>query len=129
MTLKVEIVKIPNSNNNKVSLYNETTLNGKSNQKISRSFIVPQENTDEFVTKIKKSEKNKLITVGLSALAGIGAALGLGIKYLNKNLQLDYTILGFVIIAAGVLPGSIPSYIINTKEKNLFKKLNVNEIK
>lgn len=127
MTIKVEINPIPNSNKNKVTSYNENKdiTNNKLKRTLNKTYIVPKENTDEFVTKIKKSEKNRIITVGLSALAGAGTALGFGLK----NPKIDYTVLGIITLAAGVLTGSIPSYIINIKEKNLFKKLNVNEIK
>lgn len=127
MTIKVEISPIPNSNKNKVTSYNENRdiTNNKPKRTLNKTYIVPKENTDEFVTKIKKSEKNRLITVGLSALAGAGTALGFGLK----NSKIDYTVLGIITLTAGVLTGSIPSYIINIKEKNLFKKLNVNEIK
>lgn len=60
MTIKVEINPIPNSNQNKISTYDEIKQNTNSNQikkNLNRTFIVPQENTDEFVTKIKKKKK------------------------------------------------------------------------
>ncbi len=129
MTVKVEVTKIPNSNNNTVSSYNENTINGETKRTLNRKFIVPQKNTDEFVKKINNSEKNKIITTGLSFLAGVGIALGIGLNYLKKNPKLDYTFLGIATLAAGIIAATIPVCINNQREKNLFKKLNIEEIK
>lgn len=129
MTIRVEVTKIPNSNQNTVSSYDENIINGKTKRTLNRKFIVPQENTDEFVNKIKKSEKNKIITTGLSFIAGAGIALGIGLNYLKKNPKLDYTILGIATFAAGIIAAVIPAFISNCREKNLFKNLNIEEIK
>ncbi len=127
MSFKVEITPIPNSNKNRVSSYNETNTDSKNPKRtLNRTYIVPKENTDEFVSKIKKSEKNKLITVGLSALAGASITLGAGLKYM-KNI--DGNFLGLITVVAGVITGLIPYAIENNKEQKLLQKLNVEEIK
>ena len=127
MSFKVEITPIPNSNKNRVSSYNETNTDSKKPKRtLNRTYIVPQENTDEFVSKIKKSEKNKLITIGLSALSGASITLGAGLKYM-KNI--DGNFLGLITVVAGVITGLIPYAIENNKEQKLLQKLNVEEIK
>lgn len=127
MSFKVEITPIPNSNKNQVASYNETKPDLKNPKRtLNRTFIVPKENTDEFVTQIKKSEKNKLITVGLSVLAGAGITLGAGLKHM-KNI--DGNFLGWITVIAGLISGLIPIYIVSNKEQKLFQKLNVEEIK
>lgn len=132
MTIKVEINPIPNSNQNKISTYDEIKQNPNSNQikkNLNRTFIVPQENTDEFVTKIKKKEKTGLLAIGLGTIAGAPIGVGLSLKLLKKYPKIEYPVLGAITLASMFLTALIPYSIKNIQEKNLFKKLNIQEIK
>lgn len=132
MTIKVEVNPIPNSNQNKIYTYNEVKQNSNSQpvkRNLNRTFIVPKENTDEFVTKIQKKENNKLMAVGLGAIAGAPIGVGLCVKLLNKYPKIDYTALGAITAGTMILTSLIPYSIKNIQERNLFKKLDIKEIK
>lgn len=132
MTIKVEVNPIPNSNQNKIYTYNEVKQNSNSQpvkRNLNRTFIVPKENTDEFVTKIQKKENNKLLAVGLGAIAGAPIGVGLCVKLLKKHPKIEYTALGAITAGTMILTSLIPYSIKNIQERNLFKKLDIKEIK
>lgn len=128
MAIKVEITQIQNSHNNKVTSYNEIkdTTTNKPKRTLNKTYVVPKENTDEFVTKIKKAERNKLITAGLGFLAGCGIAIGFGLKLSKKHL-IDWNLLGWAGVISGILTGTAASYIFIKQAEKLMQKLNVKE--
>lgn len=124
MTIKVEVNPIPNSNQNKIYTYNEVKQNSNAQpvkRNLNRTFIVPRENTDEFVTKIQKKENNKLLAVGLGAIAGAPIGVGLCVKLLKKHPKIEYTVLGAITAGTMILTSLIPYSIKNIQEKTYLK--------
>ncbi len=131
MTLKVEIGKIPDTNSNLVTSWEEYNLNGQIKKKNARRFVVPEAKTDEFVKKYKKTEKVSRTATMLTALTGFFGFGGLALQGCNKNPKLHY-FLNFPIYAAlaGAILGAAISYqITGSREKKLLQTFSASEIK
>jgi len=130
MTLKLETAKIQNTNSNLVTSWEEYNMNGQIKKQNVRKFVVPEDKTDEFVKKYKKTEKVSLTATMLSALAGFFGAGSLALHICNKNPKfyfLDFPV--YVALAGALLGAAIPNQITGSKEKKILQTFNATEIK
>ena len=130
MALKVEVTKIPDTNSNHVLSYEEQKFNGQTGKQNIRRFIVPEDKTDEFVTKYTKTENTSLTAKALSGLAGFFGLGGIALHVRKNSPKLYYWEVPFCAAIGGFCIGAvISSLITNLYEKKLMERYNVSEIK
>ena len=133
MTLKIETTKIPNTNSCRVSSYDEINLNGEIKRKNLRNFVVPEDKTDEFVNKYKKTEKVSFVSMAITGLAGLLGAGALMLQIAKKHpkslLANDIDLPAYAAVAGAIIGGAIPYQITQHKEKQILQDCNAIEIK